>query len=272
MFLSKFLNRVSGALGIKWQLVIVELIIVFASVYSAFYLNNYQESKYIKQESEKIWSSLKIELEGIRLGFPIWAEYQAEQNIKWDTLFAHEKIGKFYDWRYIQPQYDFTTIQYAIDSREGSIVDFDMYKRLTALYQSIQQLEHVETLMTEIGLKYRNGSRDLPKDTPEYKLRFAENKFLFYKFLDFSKIRAGNLRRIAQASEGLLAIIDEKLGSKRKIELEKEYIQEQIVRLDGKAKKEEILQRIKSNFPYYSDEILENIYLIAQKELEEKPM
>ena len=93
MFLSKFLTRLTGALGIKWQLVVVELIIVFVGVYLAFFLNSLQEEKYIQQESEKIWSSLKIELEGIRLAFLVWADNQEEQNMVWDSLFSKEEIG-----------------------------------------------------------------------------------------------------------------------------------------------------------------------------------
>ncbi len=267
MFLSKFLTRITNALGIKWQLVLVELIIVFVGVYLAFFLNSIQEEKYIKQESEKIWSSLKIELEGIRLAFPLWAENQAEQNVKWDSLFAKEEIGKFYTWRYIQPQYDFTTIQYAIDSREGNIVDFDMYKRLTTLYQNIQQLEHSENLMTEVGLRYKNIPSGMDKNQ-DYWVLFGENKFLFYKFIDFSKMRVGSLRRIAKLSEELLDIINQKLGEERQKVLEKEFIQQQIVSVGSDAPKEVLRARIKENFPDLSEQDIEEIYLLAQEELQ----
>lgn len=270
MFLSKFLTRVTNALGIKWQLVLVELIIVFTGVYLAFFLNSMQEDKYIQQESEKIWSSLKIELEGIRLAFPVWAEHQTEQNVEWDSLFAIEEIGNFYTWRYIQPQYDFTTIQYAIDSREGSIVDFDMYKRLTVLYQNIQQLEHSERLMTEVGLRYKNIPSGMDKNQ-EYWVLFGENKFLFYKFLDFSKMRAGILMRITKLSAELLDIINQKLGSERQKKLEKEFIQQQIVAVGVNATKEVLQTRIKENFPYLSDADIDEIYLLAQEELESGP-
>ena len=271
MLLSKFLSRLTSTLGIKWQLIVVELIIVFVGVYLAFFLNSLQEEKYIQQESEKIWSSLKIELEGIRLAFPVWAENQEEQNMKWDSLFSNEEIGDFYTWRYIQPQYDFTTIQYAIDSREGSIVDFDMYKKLTALYQSIQQLEHSENLMTEVGLRYKNIPRGMDKKNLDYMLLFGENKFLFYKFLDFSRIRVGGLRRIAKLSEDLLKIINQKLSEERQKASEKEFIQQQIVTVGKNAPKEVLQNRIRENFPNLSERDIEEIYLLAQEELQKGP-
>ena len=267
MFLLKFLSKISDSLGIKWQLVLVELVIVFTGVYLAFFLNNMQEEKYIQQESEKIWSSLKIELEGIRLAFPLWAENQEQNNVEWDSLFAIDEIGDFYTWRYIQPQYDFTTIQYAIDSREGSIVDFDMYKRLTTLYQRIQQLEHSENLMTEMGLRYKNIPKGMDKN-PDYWILFGENKLLFYKFIDFSKMRTGILRRIAKLSEDLLNIINQKLGEERQKVLEKEFIQQQIITVGADAPKEVLEARIKENFPSLSDADIEEIYLLAQEELE----
>ncbi|MBX2872744.1 MAG: hypothetical protein KTR30_11605 [Saprospiraceae bacterium] len=271
MFLSKFLTRLTNALGIKWQLVLVELIIVFVGVYLAFFLNSLQEEKYIQQESDKIWSSLKIELEGIRLSFPVWADNQTEQNVEWDSLFAIEEIGNFYTWRYIQPQYDFTTIQYAIDSREGNIVDFDMYKRLTDFYQNVQQLEHSENLMTELGLRYRNIPRGIDKSKEEYWILFGENKFLFYKFLDFSKMRAGILRRIAKLSEDILDIINQKLGEERQQILEREFIHQQIVLIGDDAPKAFLQARIKENFPNISDSDIEEIYLLAKEEFEHPP-
>lgn len=270
MFLSKFLSKISDSLGIKWQLVLVELVIVFVGVYLAFFLNSIQEEKYIQQESDKIWSSLKIELEGIRLAFPLWAEGQAEQNVEWDSLYAKEEIAKFYTWRYIQPQYDFTTIQYAIESREGNIVDFDMYKRLTTLYRYIQQLEHSENLMTEVGMRYKNIPNGIDKNQ-EYWVLFAENKFLFYKFIDFSKMRVGSLKRIAKLSEDLLDIINQKLGAERQRVLEKEFIQQQIVLVGSNAPKEVLRARINENFPNLSDADIDEIYLLAQEEIENGP-
>lgn len=260
MFLSKYFSRLSQAIGIKWPLILVELVIVFVGVYLAFLLNTYQENKYIKQESEKIWSSLKIELEGIRLAFPVWAENQAQQNQEWDSLFAINEIGDFYTWRYIQPQYDFTTIQYAIDSRESSIVDFNMYKQLTSLFQNIQQLEHAERLMTDVGLRYRNQHQQLPEGSNEYKIITAENRFLFYKFLDFSRIRVGGLRRLANSSEEILQKINEKLGPDRQLELEKEFIQQQLDKLEGDVPKKMALQKIKNNFPYIPEQVIEEIF------------
>ncbi len=267
MFLTKLFKRLSGVIEIKWQFVVVELFIVFIGVYLAFSLNNHQQEQYVKKEGEKVWSSLKLELERIRLSFPVWVEYQKSQNEKWDSLFAIQEVGKFYTWRYIQPQYDFTTIEYAISTRESSIVDFDMYKKLTELNQNIQMLRHSEELMTETGFKYKNIHSKLPKTSKEYLQLTADNRFHFFKFIDFSKIRVNSMNRIVLLVVDLLEIIDEKLGPQKSFELEKSFIQKQIIALAEDAKPEEILGKFKQNFPDLSEEQINNIYDAAQKEI-----
>ena len=143
-----------------------------------------------------------------------------------------------------------------------------MYKRLTTLYQSIQQLEHSENLMTEMGLRYKNIPKSMDKNQ-DYWILFGENKLLFYKFIDFSKMRTGNLRRIAKLSEDLLIIINQKLGVERQKILEKEFVQQQIVTVGADAPKEVLEARIKENFPNLSDTDIDEIYLLAQEELKE---
>lgn len=267
MFLTRLLKSLSGTLQIKWQLVVLELCIVFIGVYLAFLLNSHQQEQYVKQEGEKVWSSLKLELEGIRFSFPIWAEFQNSQNEKWDSLFAIQEVGKFYTWRYIQPQYDFTTIEYAISTRESSIVNFDMYKQLTELNQNIQMLRHSEELMTETGFKYKNIHSKLPKTSKEYLQLTADNRLHFYKFIDFSKVRVNIMNRIVLSVIDLLEIIDEKLGPEKSLELEKSFIQKQIILLADNATPEEILERTKEVFPDLSDQQMKNIYAAAQKEI-----
>ncbi len=267
MFLTKFFKRLSGTIEIKWQLVVVELCIVFFGVYLAFLLNSHQQEQYVKQEGEKVWSSLKLELEAIRFSFPIWVEYQKSQNEKWDSLFANQEVGKFYTWRYIQPQYDFTTIEYALSTRESSIVDFDMYKKLTELNQNIQMLRHSEELMTETGFKYKNIHSKLPKTSKEYLQLTADNRLYFFKFIDFSKIRVNIMNRIVLSVIDQLEIIDEKLGPEKSLELEKSFIQKQIIVLADNATPEEILARIKEVFPDLSDQQIKNIYDAAHKEI-----
>ncbi|MEZ5041294.1 MAG: hypothetical protein R2828_15460 [Saprospiraceae bacterium] len=270
MLFGRFLKRLTGSLQIKWRVLLLELFIVFIGVYLAFILNNYQESQRIKVEGEKIWSSLKLELEGIRLAFPGWAYFQEKQNEKWDSLFQIKEVDQFFTWRYIQPQYDFTTLEYAIATRESKIVDFDLYHNLTKLYQTVQQLEHIENLMTEIGLRYKNIPPSMPTDSQEYHQLSAENLLNFYRFIDFSKMRASNLKRIVDLSNDLLLIINKKLGKKQQVRLEKNYIQKQIVAKFSKAPADLIKKEIQASFPHFTESEILSIYEAAKKEIDKK--
>ena len=88
MFLTKFFKRLSGVIEIKWQFVVVELFIVFIGVYLAFSLNNHQQEQYVKKEGEKVWSSLKLELEleiiKDRLGF--------KKSLELEKVFIQQQI------------------------------------------------------------------------------------------------------------------------------------------------------------------------------------
>lgn len=269
MLFSRFLKRLTGSLKIKWQVLFLELFIVFIGVYLAFLLNNYQENQKIRKEGEKIWSTLKIELEDIRLSFPQFAHSQKVQNEKWDSLFSAQEVGQIYTWRFIQPQYDFATIQYAIDTRESKIIDFDLYNSLTKLYLDIQKLEHTETLMTNTSLNYKNIHSSLPKNSKEFLMMTAENRITFYRFIDFAKIRAEILERIGEISKDILIIINQKLGKTKQIQLEKNYIRQRMVKVLNERPKEVIIQKIQKAFPSINTNEIAALYetAISQKEV-----
>ena len=84
-------------------------------------------------------------------------------------------------------------------------------------------------------------------------------------------MRVGSLKRIAKLSEDLLDIINQKLGAERQRVLEKEFIQQQIVLVGSNAPKEVLRARINENFPNLSDADIDEIYLLAQEEIENGP-
>lgn len=244
----KFFKRIQQ---FKWNIILLELFIVFVGVYLAFLLNNYQENQRIGREADKIYTSLKVELERIRIDFPGQAAYQRSVNMEWDSLWENEIYGSFYEWRYIQPQYDFTTLEYALRAQESSIVDFELYESLTKLYRHVKQLEHIELLITDLGLRYRNVPADSRMNEDELATRHADNRMSFYKFRDLAQLRAGALDRMAGLAESGLAIINAKLGNKKRKQIEKRLLAEHLHRLvpQRDIPAEAIVQEVVKLFP-----------------------
>lgn len=241
---------------INWRVILLELFIVFVGVYLAFLLSTFKEKQRTRKEADKILTSLKMELEEIRYDFPGRAVYQRSRDAEWDSLWNKNEVGPFYNWRFIQPQYDFTTIEYALNTRETSIIDFTLYDRLTKLYQDIRQLQEYEVRITDISFHFKNIPSNLDKSSEEYMTRRADNRFLFFKFMNLSEMRGKSLDRIATLATNCLEVIDQKLGQRKRLAIEKDIIREQ-VKLSANSKKplppKILLEEIIKTFPHLSE-------------------
>ncbi len=202
----------------KWLL--LELLVVFFGVYLAFLFQSHSEDTKIGKEREKVLISLKLELENFRTSFPRFGNYQRNKNKEWDSLFDAGETARYYNWRYLEPQYNFRVIEYALNQNGTDIVDFALYEKLSNLYGRIKQLEHAERLMTEFGGKHKLVPSQLKENSVERALLEAENRFNFYKFLSYGRDRGNTMMDIADFSEGILKDINRELGSDKKREVE----------------------------------------------------
>lgn len=207
MFIRKLFN-----VGDKAKWLVLELLIVFIGVYLAFLFQSYAEQGKIEKEKEKVLVSLKLELEEFRTSFPRFADYQASMIKEWDSLFANNKLGEYYSWRYLEPQYNFKVIEYAINREGTDVIDFELYESLSKLHAEIKQLEHAERYMTNIGFDHLNIPTSLDEKSERYRIMYNQNRFNFYKFRDFARMRESSLRRVARRSVTLVNKINELLG------------------------------------------------------------
>ena len=238
------------------RLLLLELLMIFIGVYLAFLFQNYSEDKKISKEKEKVLVSLKLELETFRTTFPGFSEYQKDKNAEWDSVFAAVEMAEFYTWRYLEPQYNFQVIEYALDQERTEVVDFELYDQLAKLYSSIKRLEHAERMMTEHGQRYRNINRSWSEESLEYKARMADNRFNFYKFRIAAIDRANIMERISKTSEKILEVIHEDLGADKireaDINLLHTYLEERVSR--------ELIREVYSEyFPHFTNEETESI-------------
>lgn len=219
MFLRRFLK-----VGDKGKWVLLELLIVFVGVYLAFALQAYSENQKNKKEQEKVLVSLKLELEEFRVSFPGFADFHQEVVDEWDSLFNIRQVGNFYAWRYLEPQYNFSVLEYAINTEGSDIISFELFENLSDLYQNIKRLEHAERLITEMGHHYKIRPEGVDEDDLEGRKISAENRLYFYKTIRYSNDRIAVMKEVATLSVGILEILNEQLGAERERALNLELI------------------------------------------------
>lgn len=182
--------------------------IVITGVSVAFLLNNYNERKKENAERQKVLTSLERELVEITSIFPSMADYQKTKIVTWDSLLALQAIDDFYRYRYVQPQYNFSIIEYAIETRNSNVVDFELHERLLKLYKAIRMLEQSEVHMTDLALQYQAPEPERPK------LVAAQNLFLFDRFRVFAKSREHGLREVHTIASEMLPLLQAKIQVK----------------------------------------------------------
>jgi hypothetical protein len=187
---------------------LTELLVVFLSISVAFALNNWNESKKENLEKLKVLRSLQNELLFISDLFPEMAEYQKMINKEWDSLMHQGSLSDFYNYWYLQPQYNYSVLEYAIATRNSRIVGFELHEELLKIYNDFIRLEEAETYMTNIALEYQ----PVPEKEKE-KLIAERNKFLFQKFMVYGKTRARLLREISELSDEISPIITKQLNN-----------------------------------------------------------
>lgn len=192
MFQTLFRNRITIAKPF------IDLGIVITGVTVAFLLNSIHESRKEDAEQQKVINSLYQELQEIQKFFPSMATYQQNNNRIWDSLLVQHTIGDFHQYYFIQPQYNYTVIEFAIETRNSDIVDFALHQHLLLLYKRIKMLEQTETYMTTIALQFEAQEKD--SNTPQ-------NLFLFKRFIGFGKNRAHNLAEVDQLATQTILLL-----------------------------------------------------------------
>ncbi len=250
MFLRKFLTNSN-----KLAWVFVDLLVVIIGVYTAFLIQNYAQEQHIEKEKERIYSALKYELENFRIFLPGRSSYTANRVSEWLEVYRNNNYEDFSNWIFVEPQYTYQIIEYAMSIEDNEIVDFQLYNKLQKLYVEIKKLEHAERLIMESSLKYQSLNDKI--SAVEAEARKLDNLDNFKMFIRFSDSRASTLGQVAKWSDEALQILNGRINPIKKKELESQLIKSQIKSL---GEKEQAIQAVKQYFPDFSDEELEELY------------
>lgn len=240
----------------KFTWVIIDLFIVIIGVYCAFLIQNYAENEKNAKESDRIITAMKYEMEAFRfLMSEISAGMSADARRLYGIL-GESRYTDYSNFRFIEPQYDYQTIQYALNLQNSAIIDFELYNKLQSLFVEIKKIEHAERLLTETSRRYKTLPTSLDKSSNEYILTWAENYDNFVRYVTLVEDRAGISGRIAISSTDALEIINERLGPKAK-EIEKELILGYAVNFDNE---EQAIFLGKKYFPNFTEEEIRQLY------------
>ncbi|MEP0984871.1 hypothetical protein [Ekhidna sp.] len=252
MFLRKLFSSKN-----KFTWVLIDLLIVIIGVYCAFLIQNYAEQEKNEKEKNRVVTALKYELEAFRfqmseisLGMTSYAQQLSSTLSKGD-------YANFSDFRFIEPQYDYQTIQYSLSLQNSEIVDFELYNTLQSLFVEIKKVEHVERLITETSRRYHTLPSNLDKETSAYKLAWTNNYDNFDRFVTLIEDRGSIAYRIATASENALPLINNRIGETKARAIEKELI---INNLDMAKNEDHAVMIAKKFFPRFTEEEIRQIY------------
>lgn len=245
----------------KWTWALVDLLVVIIGVYIAFLIQSSAVVKKDKKEQEKVCTALKFELEQFRLQMPGMAVYMESRVEELINVRNENRYANFYDWRFIEPQYSYQIIEYAINLQNTDIIDFELYNALQKLFVEIKKLEHAERLITSTSQKYQTLPEGLSKGDPIYQINWAKNYDNFGRFITFLNDRGRILQAIADASKIALPLINGKLDPQKRIEIEKEFVTQKI----GFAPSEEAaVKMVKDYFPDFEEDEIRNLYRQAK--------
>lgn len=242
----------------KWAWALVDLLVVIIGVYIAFLIQSSAVDQKEKREQLKIYSALKMELEAFRVGFPQFAS----SNIQ---LLEQIKDQENYDistWRFIEPQYGYQILEYALSIQNTDIVDFETYEALKTLFVRIKQLEHMERLITEGAATYQYLIPELPANHPLNLERLANNRSKVERFRIFLRGRAQALVNVSDMANELLAGINDYLGPDLKVEIDKKYIEENIAWIDSE---DQAVGLVGKYFPHIPESEVKEIYARVKK-------
>lgn len=230
---------------------LLEIFVVFIGVYLAFVFQNYSTNKRIKSERQKVLIGLKEDLEYFRFFFPGYA-VNAEKLIRnWNEVHANGSYVNYSNWRFIQPQYDYTTIEYALNADAG-IIGFELNSDIAEVYQELLKLRYTEEQITDLAMRYTPSPNEVDTKAESSFLN-RQNRHHFRLFIDRSSDRAIIMRRIAKLSNTLLPQINQYFTVDELKSIELSIITRQIETTDPE-KIEPFLPSLLSAFPLLSEE------------------
>lgn len=253
MFLRKLFR-----IGDKAKWLTLELLVVFVGVYLAFLFQSYNENTKLDKEREKVFFSLKSELEFFRVRMPGRSGYTMRRWGELKQIERKEEYADFSGWRFLEPQYDYQVIEYAINLEGGDIIDFELFDKLRDLYSSIKRLEHAERMMMEMAQRYEPVPEKLSRSVPEVALKHANNYKNFVRLILFMRDRGGDQQDVADKAIKCLEIINERMDPKVRRNIETGLVKTQIRLFDTL---EEAVESVKKYFPDFTSEEVEALYL-----------
>jgi hypothetical protein len=246
MFLRK-LFRTENKLA--W--VLIDLIIVIIGVYSAFLIQNYATEKSNTKEREKVYSALKYELEFFRFLGPEMSSFMKDAYVRFDSIRDKGQVADFSNWIYIQPQYSYQIVEYAINLQGNEVIDFQMQQLLQNLYVEIKRLEYAERKIEEFSNEYASIPLDLDSKSPEVTLLKQKNRDNFEWFLTYFSARGGILARTGEVASEALPLINQRLDPIVRRNIEEDLITSQLKRFSSA---EGIIPIIMKQFPDFTEE------------------
>jgi len=233
------------------KFLILELIIVFLGVYLAFLFQSYNENQKVASEKDKVMVGLKEDLEYFRVFFPGFISTTENHIAEWDGLIAEGKYIDFSSWRFIQPQYDYKVVEYALNA-DAEVIDFELNSALAQLYLELEKLQQAEALITETASRYRAIPADAERTT-QIQLEHQNNLLNLKRMRNRTQDRVNIMKRVVSLATENLDTINATFSMQKRKEIELLLIERRLASISDQEKAF-FMKVLQQYFPHLSEE------------------
>ncbi len=257
-----FLRKIFTAEN-KLAWVVIDLLIVIIGVYCAFLIQEYAAQEKTKQEKEEVISALKYELEFFRILMPGRAWYSNNQTQSWEKMRQGGRYIDYSNWRFVEPQYKYQMLEYALQVQNREVINFELYQTSQLVYEQIRRIEHTESIITELGMRYQSYPEGLSETSESYKLIYAKNMDNFSRLINTMKLRGEDQGLLAERATSALILINEILSPDTRKRIEQDLIIQYIG--DMVDTEEEAVMGVRESFPNFEEDEIREMYRTATK-------
>ncbi|MDW3193459.1 MAG: hypothetical protein R8G66_13885 [Cytophagales bacterium] len=236
----------------------IDLLIVIIGVYCAFLIQQSAEQRKDNESRDRVLTALKFELETFRFTMSRVNRSMIARTERLEKIQARGSYSNYSKFRFIEPQYDYQAIEYALNMQDIAIVDFELTEALQTLWVQIKRVEHVEQLLTATSEKYRSIPPGLDQKSNEYQLLWSENIDHFSWYIFYMNDRASTSEQVVIAANAALSVLNDQLGEQKRLASEYEIIQKRIHQVA--SSEDEAVGLAKVFYPHIPEEDIRKIY------------
>ncbi|MEQ9302324.1 MAG: hypothetical protein RJQ14_00300, partial [Marinoscillum sp.] len=145
----------SSLSAINYVQLILDLVIVFIGVYTAFYFSEIKARNARVAEGEKVIGLLELGIDRYEKAFASFADYHETHNASFKERLDNDVIPDYSSTFYPAPQYPVDVITHILTRESYQVFSIDFYVPLTAFANALERMMYVEEKLVLLAERYQ---------------------------------------------------------------------------------------------------------------------